>query len=403
MYSCSSRCIILLSVTNQHPGDLHGESRRVESSTSRLTPVVLCVTLGALAAIVHGYLHEYRDQFLSMSNPSLGPPPFLAWTADMLAGRGPAPDQYRPLAWWCIGGLQALGLPTDMAHLVLRGAATAGGALALHAWLSRWLPASAALAGLLAFFAVLPLTYADYLVQPTDPLAFLAFCLGYLWLSERRDARLAVLIPLAVLPRGSAILLVAAYAFLRFDELPWKPFVARLGGLALLGVGAYAGIRAWYGIRPYYTWLNWFVHNLTTWQCWVYPALVFGPWIWLASRAARPWPKTLRRAALMAPFFLLPPRVVASWQETRLFLPLLPIVLVPALAAMFGVAWGEENFVGAGLPTRPPLSALSFVNPRRAYAVLLALGALGVGAFYRINADLHHPPPIPSLSQPGAR
>ncbi|MEK7764997.1 MAG: hypothetical protein AAB368_02055, partial [bacterium] len=365
---------------------------------------MLCVTLGALAAIAHGYMHEFRDQFLSMSNPSLGQPPFLAWTTDILAGRGYAPDQYRPLAYWCIGGLQALGLPPVGAPLVFRGVATAGGALALHAWLSRWLPAPAALTGLLALFAVLPLTYADYLVQPTDPLAFLAFCLGYLWLSERKDARVAALLPIAMLARESAILLVAAYAFLRFDELPRRTFLARLGGLALAGVAAYVGIRAHYGIRPYYTWLNWFAHNLTTWQCWVYPALVFGPWVWLASRAARPWPKPLRRAALMAPFFLLPHLVVASWQETRLLLPLLPILLVPALAAMFGAGGGDDpvlrttsrvtpdvlSVVGADLQVRPPFL---FVNPRRAYFILLALGALGVGVFYRINADIHHPPP----------
>jgi hypothetical protein len=107
--------------------------------------------------------------------------------------------------------------------------------------------------------------------------------------------------------------------------------VWRTAALAASWVAVYGGLLLHYGWRRYYCDVYMLPTNLTS----VEPILVFGA-IWvLAFMARRQGPEMLQRCLWVVPFFVLLQYTVAIAWETRLYLPLAPILIPLAWTILF--------------------------------------------------------------------
>ena len=307
----------------------------------------------------------------------------------ILAGQGPAPDQYRPLVHWMAAGLQTAGLDFDAAYNLIRAAGTFASAGLVHGLLARWYAPWACLVGTLWLLAALPLTYLHYYFQPTDPLNLAAFVACAHLLASRKDAACLALAAAGMIQRETQLMLAPFYLWLRYDELCLPRLLGRAAvGTVVLGA-VYLGIRHIYGVRPYYT--DRFVllaDNLFHWRAWTYLLLLFGPAVALAIRAESPAPRFFRRAVGWAPFFLGGHYLVTAAEECRLWLPLMPFAIGLALAGLPGalVNRDDKSPVGADLQVGPSWLA---VHWRAAYAALFLAFCASMLAFAHVTQERH--------------
>lgn len=265
----------------------------------------------------------------------------MDWHAQIIQNSGPYPDQYRILTYYLAHGLILLGVPFALAHELLRFLFTTASLYLFFHYLRHWVRPLSALLGLFMTTTALLLSYQFYGMQPTDPLNLLIFIAAFCAFQTERDRWLVPLVLIGMLNRETALLLPLLYALVRYGQAPlqhWAPRAAIAGALA---VGIYVGLRFIYGLKEPYAETSlihfWWV-NLTDWQTWV-QVLGFGHMaLWIAWRRPARRPRFLQRAALLVPVFLLIHLSVGYLRETRLLLPLLPIMLPLLLLAL------EERF-----------------------------------------------------------
>ena len=97
--------------------------------------------------------------------------------------------------------------------------------------------------GVLALHVILPLTYFNYILQPTDLPNLVFMLLGLELLADRQDGWLLGLLPIAMLNRETAIFLVLLYLLLRYDDVSRTRLALMTGSLSVLGLGTYIGLR----------------------------------------------------------------------------------------------------------------------------------------------------------------
>ena len=304
------------------------------------------------------------------------------WSAAILAGQGPSPDQYRMLTHWLAAILHRAGLGWDLAYQTIRGGATVAAACLFHRFLAGWFPLMVCVAGTLWLLAFIPFTHLHYYFQPADPLNLVAFLSGYLVIRAGRDGWLAVLLPVGVLNRETVLLLLPCWAFVRYDEMPWRRFLLRGAGLALLAAGAYAGVRAWYGIRPYYTAYYFFLwKNMADPRAWLHLTCLVTPTaLALRSGARDRIPRFLTRAAGMLPFLFAVQWTFMAGIEPRIYLPALPLLIALTLAMLVPVR--ETDGLPAGSVAPPPTPEPPAWLTRRRGTVYLALLAGFCGCLF---------------------
>ena len=219
------------------------------------------------------------------------------------------------------------------AHLAVRVAFTFAGTLALHAYLRRRLSVEGVQFGVLLFFAVLPVTYIFYGIQPSDPSNFAFFTLGLLLIERQQFWPLLVLMPLSILSRETTLLLVPAWfavAWQRRAGLAWSVWTTAAIGIA--GLAVYVGLRAVFGMRPTYTeWSDpWVAIPYNLFNPWSY--LLLGLFLgWQAVIVAMVWRRldaTLRTLLVVVGTLMFVVHLaVGRLAEIRLFVPLLPLTL----------------------------------------------------------------------------
>jgi tetratricopeptide (TPR) repeat protein len=97
----------------------------------------------------------------------------------------------------------------------------------------------------------------------------------------------------------------------------------------------YIGLRKYFGVIEYYSDAYYLGFNLTDTHVWLYMALMFNIFLVFAWKNYTSKPKFLKRAVLMAPFFIIIHFTMTIMREARLWLPVFPIFLAMGLFSLF--------------------------------------------------------------------
>lgn len=254
----------------------------------------------------------------------------------VMTGNAPAPIQYRIMVYYIAEWMMRAGVAFKTAYLLIRFTFIFLSAWMMHGLLRRWFVPVASLAGTLMLLACIPLTYLRYYMQPMDIPNLFFYLAGCRLIAARRDWWLLPLLCLAMLNRESAILLVAVYAFFRYDELPFKTIAVRSGVLAAAGLGTYAVLREMFHLKKYYADVFYLRSNLLSPTVYLCAAALFGALLIPALSRIADKPKFIRRWLLLIPFFLVIHFSLTILAEPRLWLPLLPPLIAAALWYVLG-------------------------------------------------------------------
>lgn len=291
--------------------------------------------IGILLAIsfVHTIVHdEFVDSRFAEAQQSLH--------TQVIQGKAPAPIQYRIMVYYTAEALLRLGLPFNVSYQIIRFVFIFLTGYFFYLFLTTWFTSEISLAGILYFFAILPITYLRYYMQPMDIPNLFFFLLGYLLILKRKDWLLIPLMFVSMLNRETPILLVPVYLFFRWDELKLTQLLLRTSLLAATGLGTYIGLRKIFALKEYYSDLFYLFYNLTNNRTYFFMLCIFGPFIFLAFKKWSIKPKFLKRAALMLPFFLVIHFTMTIMVEPRLWLPIVPIIVALGLYSVV-----PENFL----------------------------------------------------------
>lgn len=297
--------------------------------------VVLTVVIGFLDYRVRGHVDHVAKVYIPQ----------------VLDGTYGAPAIYRVLAPWLIERTSALtGLSLMGAFLVTRLLVVFAALLVFDRYLRTWFTPLASMAGTVAMVALLPLTLTNSYPHPDSLPELLLFTLGCLLIARGRHAWLVALVVVSTVNRETTAFLVLLWVSLNWRP---RPDARTLGwGLALGGAwtAVYASLRVWRGVQHYQYWMvnenlgvlgllpsNFDPYTRASAYFWILLAV---PLLWLAWHARRrpDLPTFLRRAPEVACVNLVIGFLFAAVIESRVFTPLLPLLVPTALAALVAPA-----------------------------------------------------------------
>jgi hypothetical protein len=309
--------------------DSTGRYNEGEMSRSDGWCLLLYVTLAVATGFADLRMRTHTDHVVKVYIPGV------------VAGTETAPGKYRVFAPMLIDGLaRATGASLETMWYVTRLLFIFVAYAIFHAYLRTWFSPSAALAGVSAVAASLPLTFTNSWPHPDSIPELALFTLGALAIARRRDLLFAVTLACAALNRETSVFLVLLYLVAE----PLSP--RRLLRTALFAgewFAIYAGLRVLRGLQHYDYWQatrNWAELGLLPsgydpyYRAYAYfVVILFGPMIYLALKA-KGAPTFARRALLVVPCFIAVAFIFSSIIETRIFTPLYPLV-VPATMFFF--------------------------------------------------------------------
>jgi hypothetical protein len=268
----------------------------------------------------------------------------LAYTASVVAGTEEPPGRYRILAPYAFDGLIRLTrLAPDDSWFLFRWLCLLASFLAGHLYFRTWFETGAASAGNLLIAALLPLTFTNAWAHPDHLMELFLFTLACACLARDWNWGFAATLALNALNRETSAFLVLLFFLAKpIDRrrVIWSAGLAALWlaiSLALrwrLGFASYDPWQAKQNLAflallpaaydPYYRAFAWFV------------VLLIGPLLWLIART---WAIQTRlnkvAAAVVTPVFVVTAFLFSSIIETRIFTPLLPLLIPAALTALF--------------------------------------------------------------------
>jgi hypothetical protein len=316
----------------------------------RALVLYICVAV-SVAFVDHRVRRErFREHVVTEYIPSV------------IAGTSGAPAKYRVLMPYVLDGVaRRTRADRYVLFLLSEFVFVAASLMVTHAYLRQWHSASAAAGGTFALAALMPLTFTNTWAHPdTFPDLFL-FTAGCLAVVTRRDVLLAAILFVGMFNRETMGFLALLWARHRFPE--WRQPQTSARAVVIFGVGAavYIGLRWARGFEHYEMWM--LSQNLESMK--VLPA-GFDPYtriagfFWLilvgvpgslAFTAARQpgSPPFFRHAFEIAALFVVVAWLFAAIIETRVFLPVLPLLLPAATAAFaephdrVGLRWTERQ------------------------------------------------------------
>ncbi len=264
--------------------------------------------------------------------------PFETYIPGVIDGTYGAPGIYRVLVPYSNTWLaEWTGWPPSSVWHISRLGWFLVAYLAFFRYLRTWFTVEASLAGVAAVAATLPLTYTNSWAHPDSIPELALFTLGCLAIVRGSDVGLAVVLPLALLNRETAAFLVLTYVV----AVPAnRRRLVRAAGFTAIAAGVLLSLRAWRGVEHYDYWqlgrnlaflgllpanydlykraYAWFIVALTA------PALA-------VIAAGWPYvPAIARRLLASAVPLVVTAVTLSSLIETRIFLPIYPLVM-PAL------------------------------------------------------------------------
>jgi hypothetical protein len=268
----------------------------------------------------------------------------LAYTAAVVAGTEEPPGRYRILAPYVFEGLTRLTrLSPGDAWFLFRWLGIFCALLAGHLYFRTWFPTGVAVAGNLLMVALLPLTFTNAWAHPDHFVELCLFTLACACIAREWIWAFALALVLNALNRETSAFLVMLF-FLARRSHRWH--VAAPAGFTVLWQTVSLALRWRLGFAPYDPWqfkqnvqflgllppafdpyyraFAWFVVVM------IVPLLVL---------IARSWSIQTRfskvATGIVAPAFLTTAFLFSSIVETRIFTPLLPLLLPGAIAALF--------------------------------------------------------------------
>jgi hypothetical protein len=273
----------------------------------------------------------------------------LEYTAAVIAGTEPAPGRYRILAPYAFSGLTRLtGLAPADSWFLFRWLCLLAALVAGHLYFRTWYDEGATVAGNLLMAALVPLTFTNAWAHPDHLMELFLFTLGCLCVARGWLVAFTIVLALNALNRETSAFLVLLFALARPIERRHVIWTVALGAL---WVTIYTGLRWSLGFDSYDPWQ--LRHNLEFLAllpraydpyyrafAW-FVAIMIGPLLVLIARA---WPMLPRMhkaaAAVVTPAFVAVAFLFSSVIETRIFTPLLPLLVPGALAALFPMQTG---------------------------------------------------------------
>jgi hypothetical protein len=261
----------------------------------------------------------------------------------VLAGTYGAPAIYRPLSPWLYTRFADLtGWTPLVSYLVFKGITIFSSLLAMHLLLRTWFSAATSLAGTLGVAALVPLTFTNSWSHPDSFTELLIFSIGCRLVARRRDWWLAVVLAIGMLNRETTGFLTLLWACDRWSERWHRQTWLKAAAYAGIVAGVYIGIRQLRGFEHYKYWMFWenlqVLHLLPSgfdpflrvaglfWLVLLLlPAILS---IWAARQADLP--SFMRCSIITAGAFLLVSWTLAAIIETRVLMPLFPL-LVPTI------------------------------------------------------------------------
>lgn len=257
----------------------------------------------------------------------------------VIEGTAPKPIQYRILTYYIVEGVHRLtGMAVWRLDLVLRFIFTTLSCIYLFMFMRRWFDFAASAIGALIIPGLLPVTYIDYIHQPGDMPNLFFTILALIAISRRKEAWLLLLIPVAMLNRESFILVLWAWVFFNYDRLPFKLLLTEFALLGVIALAVYFALPYYYGPRLNSTETIQLKNNFDPDMMykWVTRLLAFSGPLFIASMIKfKSKPIFLRRSLGFVLIFLVVNFLFAKYQETRLFLPILPVMIPLGLAVIF--------------------------------------------------------------------
>ena len=262
----------------------------------------------------------------------------------VLNGSYGAPATYRILAPYLTHYFTVwTGLEPLLAFLITRLFVIYAALVATHFYLRHWYSTAASLAGGLAVAAFMPLTFTNNWAHPDSFPELCLFTLGCLAIARRNDRALYVLILIATLNRETTAFLVMLWATVRWGTMRPFEFLARLGSYTFVWAVVYVGLRWWRGLQHYQYWM--LDQNIDILQ--ILPA-GFDPYTrivgylgvvfllipaGLAIKGARmpDAPPFFSRALPVCGLFVVTSLLFSALAESRIFLPVVPLLLPGAL------------------------------------------------------------------------
>ena len=263
-----------------------------------------------------------------------------------------APGKYRVLAPFTINGLAGVsGASLDATWYATRLLFIFLAYLAMHGYLRTWFPPRIALAGVALSAATLPLTITNSWPHPDSMPELALFSLGAMAIARRNDGLFTIVLALAAFNRETSVFLVLLY-FVAFPLTRDRLMRTTLFGLEWLAI--YTGLRLARGLQHYDYWqagrnladLGLLPANYDPYyRAYAYFALVlFGPLLAIALRHRSAIPPFAQRALVVVPCFIAVAFTFSSIIESRIFLPLYPLVLPAFMFAFFAAdAFGHNH------------------------------------------------------------
>jgi len=257
----------------------------------------------------------------------------------VIQGTAPMPIQYRVLPYYLVEGLHRLtGISIWRLDLIIRFIFTALALIYFHRYMRRWFDFTASFVGALIMAAILPITYVDYIHQPHDIPNLLFAILAFGLIRDRRESWLILLIPVAMLNRESFIFVLWAWFFYNMDRIAFKTLIMEFLLFALIALVVYFALPRYFGPRANYVDTIQLKNNLNPIMMWKWFGRLVafvGPMVLAMCVRFKSKPLFLRRSLGYVIIYMMVNFIIGMYQETRLFLPILPVMIPLGLASIF--------------------------------------------------------------------
>lgn len=259
----------------------------------------------------------------------------------------PHPIQYRILPYYLSEGLMRLtGISLRRVDLIIQFIFTYFSMVLLFRYLRKWFSFSVSALGVTFFLSVLPVTYMDYTSQSHDFPNLFFTILALMLIRDRREFWLILLIPVAMLNRESFIIVLWVWFCYNYDKLGFKMLFLEFVLFSIVAIATYLGLVNYFGARPGYVEALQINTNLDIKMIaqWLPRLLCFaGPLIVLSFLNFKSKPVFMRRSIVYLIIFMVVNFVFGIYRETRLFLPIIPVILPMGLAAIFPAHDADTN------------------------------------------------------------
>lgn len=273
--------------------------------------------------------------------PDLG---FEQYSPSVLAGTAEPPGRYRVLAPYVYDGLRrATGLSPLYAWLVFRWVSLVLALAAGHLYLTTWFDRGQAVAGNMLMLALMPLTFTNAWPHPDHFVELFLFTLACACIARGWFYAFMAALALSALNRETSVFLLPLFWLAVPDSAGHR---LRVASAAALWGAIYVGLRWALGFETYDAWqavrnLGWFQPLSAAYppyyriRGWFY-LLLLVPCFWLAAASWRQQPRFARVAtAIVAPAFVVVGFLFSSVIESRIFAPVMALLLPGVLFALF--------------------------------------------------------------------